>query len=84
MKRRDFLKILGIAVVAPGTVIAAIKAKPKPEIEFGIPYWCKKAALDTKRADGSPVFRLEWPKSCGKLIYFRGQKIYYQSPLSDD
>lgn len=32
MKRRDFLKILGMCVVAPGAVIAAIKAKPKQHI----------------------------------------------------
>lgn len=38
MKRRDFLKILGACVVAPGTAITAIKARPKP-IKFGIPYW---------------------------------------------
>lgn len=32
MKRRDFLKILGACVVAPGTVIAAIKAKPEQRV----------------------------------------------------
>lgn len=49
MKRRNFLKLLGVAVVAPGTVIAAIKAKPckaaykntkfRKPIPYGIPYW---------------------------------------------
>ena len=29
MKRRDFLKLLGTAVITPGTVIATVKAKPE-------------------------------------------------------
>lgn len=32
MKRRDFLKILGALVVAPGAIVAAIKAKPKQRV----------------------------------------------------
>ena len=33
MKRRDFLKILGIGIIAPGIAIAAVKAEPKISID---------------------------------------------------
>ena len=32
MKRRDFLKILGVCVIAPGTAIAAVKIGPEQRI----------------------------------------------------
>lgn len=32
MKRRDFLKLLGICVVVPGTIAATAKVKPKQRV----------------------------------------------------
>lgn len=34
MKRRDFLKLLGVAIAAPTSVLGAAKAKPERETAF--------------------------------------------------
>lgn len=88
MKRRDFLKILGMCVVAPGIVIATVKTKPKHTIagidtnkpvrwtEFKSDAVQKKILIQKmRRAFKNTKFKRP-------VFYYKNCPIYYQSPLA--
>jgi len=82
MKRRDFLKLLGVAVVAPGAVAAAVKAGPERKIVATIiddsitcygkhgQNCCCNSCVDDVITD------------CLPHLYFNGVRVHYQSPLA--
>lgn len=59
MKRRDFLKLIGIAPFAPSVLKAAPKAKPisTKTNEFGWASGCDPQSYKPARAGGQPVKR---------------------------
>lgn len=71
MKRRNFLKLIGLFVVAPSAMLAASKPKDM---------------LYLRGKDGSLITgELSQNSIAGsRCIYFRGMPIYYKTPLYDE
>lgn len=80
MKRRDFLKLVGIVIVAPGSAIVAVaKTKPKQRSKWRA-YYAKPDALAGKKhiecKEAIKEFRFDPP------LRYRGKRLYYIRDLS--